>query len=133
MTERTLRIILGVLILAALYLDINSLMYFVIGLLFFQGITNWRVAVVTSRLRYGPAIPLNRIFCTHPDARKNTSLMFEAERALCLVLACVLTVSEMIYPTHFWFISWITGFGLLGAGLSGICPATLALRGMGFQ
>jgi len=133
MTERTLRIILGGLILAALYLGINSLMYFVIGLLFFQGITNWRVAVVVSRLRYGPAIPVNRIFCTHPDARKNANLLFEAERALCLILASVLMVSEIIYPEYFWFVSWLIGFGLLGAGLSGICPATLALRGMGFQ
>ena len=57
MSERTFRLILGALLWAAL---ISSAMYETmvplycfVGLLLFEGITNWRVPIIISRIRYG--------------------------------------------------------------------------------
>jgi len=57
-TERTFRIFIGAALLLGLYFDLKPLIYTLIGILAFQGITNWRVTRIISRLRYGSTVAL---------------------------------------------------------------------------
>jgi len=130
MSERAFRIIFGLLLVTGLYFDLHALVWGLVGLMVFQGITNWRVAYLVSRLRYGPAYVLPRC-CGHVPNIPASRINFEAERALCLVVAVL--VSGTYGSTALWVIPWFVGFGLLGAGMSGICPMIVGLRWMGFR
>lgn len=132
MTERSFRIILGGLLLAALYFDLAFLVWGIIGILLFQGITNWRIPVLVSRLRYGPGIHLYRC-CAGTPGGAPTRIHFESERALCLVVAMILIPTFGPWTTQLWIVPWFIGFALFGAGLSGLCPMVLALKRLGFR
>jgi len=132
MTERIFRIIIGTLLLLGLYLDFPAVLWALVALLVFQGITNWRVPKLVSRLRYGPTIQLPRCCAATPDAGK-ARINFEAERALCLIVAALLILGYGVYNAPLWFLPWFIGFALTAAGLSGICPMILALKKLGFR
>ncbi len=132
MTERSFRIILGGLLLTALYFDLHLLVWGLIGILAFQGITNWRIPVLVSRLRYGPGTHLNRCCASSPDGAP-ARIHFESERALCLLVSLVLIPTYGPWNAQFWIVPWFIGFALFGAGLSGLCPMVLGLRKLGFR
>jgi hypothetical protein len=132
MTERNFRIILGGLLLAGLYFDLAALVWGVIGILAFQGITNWRIPVLVSRLRYGPDVAVNRCCASNQD-RAISHIDFEAERLLCLLVALILIPTFGPWNTQLWIVPWFIGFALFGAGLSGICPMVLGLKRLGFR
>lgn len=132
MRERTFRIIFGCLLLIGLYFDLRPLVWTLIGILLFQGLTNWRVSRLVSRLRYGAQFPLNGC-CAHSPDTTPTRINFEAERVLCLGLSLVLIPSYGPYQAELWLAPWIIGFALFGAGLSGLCPMVLGLKRVGFR
>ena len=127
MTERTFRIFIGGALLLGLYFDSPILLYTLIGILAFQGISNWRITRILSRLRYGPAITLGPCCKSEPDAPP-ARFNFEAERALCLIVSSLLLLTYGLYFEQLWFIPWFIGFALFGAGLSGLCPMVTGLR-----
>jgi hypothetical protein len=127
MTERTFRIFIGGALLLGLYFDLKPLVYTLIGIMAFQGITNWRLTRIVSRLRYGSAVALGPCCTPVPDAPP-ARVNFEAERALCLIVSTMLLLTYGLYFDQLWFIPWFIGFALFGAGLSGICPMILGLR-----
>jgi hypothetical protein len=127
MTERTFRIFIGASLLLGLYFDLKPVIYTLIGIMAFQGITNWRVTRIVSRLRYGPAVALGPCCTPVPDAPP-ARVNFEAERALCLIVSASLLLTYGLFFDQLWFIPWFIGFALFGAGLSGICPMILGLR-----
>jgi hypothetical protein len=129
MSERTFRIFMGAALLLGLYFDLSLLLYTLIGILAFQGITNWRVTRIISRLRYGSAIALGPCCRPEPDAPP-ARFNFEAERALCLIVAALLLPTYGLYFEQLWLIPWFIGFALFGAGLSGICPMVIGLRSL---
>ena len=133
MTERTFRILTGAALLLGLYFNLPALIYTLIGILAFQGITNWRITRIISRLRYGPSVALGP--CCAPDMNSPASsdvppakVNFEAERALCLIVAAMLLPTYVLFFDQLWFVPWFIGFALFGAGLSGICPMIIGLR-----
>jgi hypothetical protein len=132
MTERSFRIILGALLLIALYFDLALLVWTVIGILVFQGITNWRIPMLVSRLRYGPGARLHRCCANSPDSAP-ARIDFESERVLCLLVALILIPTFGPWNAQFWIVPWFIGFALFGAGLSGICPMVLGLKRLGFR
>lgn len=132
MTERTFRIIVGALLLAGLYIDWAPLVWTLIGILLFQGVTNWRVPRLIAHLRYGQQVPIGPCCGVH-GAREPNRINFEAERLLCLMLATVLAPTYGPWNTQLWVVPWFIGFALLGAGLSGMCPMILALKRVGFR
>lgn len=131
MTERTFRIFFGASLVLALYFDLRPLVLGLIGLLAFQGITNWRITHIISRLRHGhgEAVKAACAAATIITARIN----FEAERALHLIVAGMLIFTYVIYNQQLWFFPWFIGFALFGAGLSGICPMILVLKASGLK
>lgn len=127
MTERAFRLILGVTLLATLYADLTSAVWFLIGVLVFEGATNWRIPILVSRLRYGHgavAISPPCIQCR---------FYFHAERALRLVVATLLVLTFVVWPDTLWFFPWFIGIMLTSAGLTNICPLAMALRWLGFK
>jgi hypothetical protein len=129
MTERTFRIILGAILLVALYFDWRLVIYGYIVVLAFEGVTNWRIPTLVSRLQGDPAAGSVCALSPGDQARIN----FEAERALRLVVAAFLVVSYILFNKELWFFPWFIGFALFGAGLSGICPMVMGFRWAGFR
>ena len=130
MNERIFRIILGSVLLLLLYFDLRPAIYGFIVLSFFEGVTNWRIPILVSRMRSDwNAGTTDCALSPGADARIN----FEAERALRLAVAVLLVVSYVIFPKELWFFPWFIGFALFGAGLSGICPMVMGFRWLGFR
>ena len=130
MSERVFRIILGAVLLAALYFDLRLVIYGFIFVILFEGITNWRIPLLVSRLQ-GVPIGVNSECALSPRDRARVN--FEAERALRLAVAAFLIISYMVFSKELWFFPWFIGFALFGAGLSGICPMVMGFRWLGFR
>ncbi len=130
MSNRLYRLTFGALLLVALYLDLYPLMYAMVGIAAFEGITNLRIPVLVSRLRGVDA----------PDVNEGTLGIafrlrtgFEAERGWRLSVAAMLAIGLFVFPEPLWFFPWFIGFALLGAGVSGVCPMLLALKWTGLR
>lgn len=130
MSERVFRIILGAILLAALYFDMRPVIYGFIIVIIFEAITNWRIPLLVSRLQGAPD-GVNSQCVLSPGDRARIN--FEAERALRLAVAAFLIVSYLIFSKELWFFPWFIGFALFGAGLSGICPMVMGFRWLGFR
>lgn len=125
MSDRMYRTFLGVFLLVSLVFDLNWMMYGLIAMLMFEGLTNWRLPILLSKLfpRVFPLRPC--VFHQHRIRRQ-----FEAERAWRLLVGVLLLVT---YALKLWFVPWFMAFTILGAGASGICPAAFSLRHIGFK
>ena len=130
MTERTFRIFLGAVLLAALYFELPMVIYGYIVVLLFEGVTNWRIPILVTRLS-GRENPTNGECTLSPG--DNARIDFEAERVLRLVVAAFLIISYVLFSKELWFFPWFIGFALFGAGLSGICPMVMGFRWLGFR
>ena len=128
MSERVFRIILGASLLISLFLKNETFIYAYIGLLLFEGITNWRIPILVSKLRYGKSY--NSVELSNQNCR---NIRFDAERALRLVVAFLLIISYVVFPLQLWLFPWFVGFMLFMAGLSNICPMVMSLYWLGFR
>jgi hypothetical protein len=132
MTERTHRIIVGAIILLCLYFGQTALLWALVGLLAFEGITNWRVPSLVSRLRYGDTHGLPSC-CGNSPGFTPGPVNFEAERGLRLVVTTLMVLTYGIFHQQLWVFPWFIGFALFSAGLSGICPMILFLKRLGLR
>lgn len=132
MSERFFRLIVGSLLLAFLYFGLHSAIPFLIGVLVLEGVTNYRIPLLVSRLR----------MAGHEAFSDSTELMpevhlarvpFDAERAWRLVVAAMLAVTVYVFNEQLWFFPWFMGFAIFGAGLSGVCPVLISLKLIGFR
>lgn len=127
MSERLYRLLLGIILMTFLFFHWSVILYVYIGVLFFEGVTNWRIPLLVSRIRYGK------------DARnpKQAScaqgIPFDVERVFRLILAAFLALSVVIFPEALWFVPWFLGFALSMAGITGVCPMAMALKKAGFR
>lgn len=125
MSERVFRLIQGACLLLLLFMQQERLIHAYMALLLFEGITNWRIPILVSKLRYGEFRE-----SANPDCQR---IPFDAERALRLVVAGLLITSYILFPTQLWFFPWLVGFMLFMAGVTNICPMAMSLRWMGFR
>jgi Inner membrane protein YgaP-like, transmembrane domain len=128
MSERIFRLILGGTLLLFLVYERVDLLYAYTGVVVFEGLTNWRIPMLISKVRYGsefrdPSVGVAKIF----------KYKFDAERALRLVLAGFLVVSLVLFPKVLWLFPWFMGFALSLAGMTGICPMAIFIKKMGFR
>lgn len=127
MSERLYRMLLGVILITLLFFHRSAMLYAYIGVLVFEGVTNWRIPILVSRIRYGN------------DARNSQNeacvqgISFDVEQALRLIIAALLVVSVVLYPEALWFIPWFLGFALSMAGITGVCPMAMVLKKAGFR
>ncbi len=129
MFERIFHLFTGLFLLVALYFDAKLAIYGLTALLAFEAITNLRLTVLISRLRYGGRDG----GMNNPDRPCTCRFNFESERMLRLVLAALLLFSYVLFYNQLWIVTWFVGFALVAAGLSGICPMILTLRKLGFR
>jgi hypothetical protein len=131
MTDRHFRLLLGPALLLLLYLDSTTGMGVLVGYLVFEGITNWRAPLLISRYFHGGEAGGCSMQTLNVCAPVRTS--FEAERALRLMVAIILSLSVFAYPVQLWWMSWFVAFAVIGAGVSGVCPMLTSLRMLGFR
>lgn len=127
MSERTFRFVQGLCILLALYLDVPNIIYAYMVVILLEALTNFRIPIVVSRLRYGKGVV---------DETPETSdyrFSFEAERMLRVVVFFLLLVTYVLLPEMVWFFPWFVGVMLLMAGITNICPMVMAMRYLGFR
>ncbi len=130
MTERSYRLIIGLSLLCILYFNSAPAMYGLIALMVFEAITNWRIPLLVSHLRYGKTANDDQAAGEHACEYR---FGFEAERALRLLFSGVLLVTYVMFNQKLWLFPWFAGFALAVAGLSGICPMLLFLEKLGFK
>lgn len=129
MSNRIYRFILGILLLTALSIDSSLLMYMLISMLIFEGITNLRVPILINKLK-----PAWREMETSACAGQGDyRIRFEAERAWRLLVGVILIVTYVMFYQALWFFPWFMGFAIVGAGASGICPMEYTLKHIGFR
>jgi hypothetical protein len=138
MTERTYRIFLGAALLVILYLSAiyerNDLIYAYIGVLFFEGITNWRIPTIASALQN--KILVNPATLIHNHSENNSApifFSFEAERVLRLVMALLLVLPFILSIEFLWVLPWFIACMLLLEGVTDICPMLMFFRWLGFK
>ncbi|WP_158675261.1 YgaP family membrane protein [Thiohalobacter thiocyanaticus] len=126
MSERAYRFILGTTLIVLLYLQAPIPIYIYMGVLLFEGVTNWRIPIIVSRLRYGA--DYHDPFMGHCPR-----FGFDAERMLRLIVFVLLLISYIGLPEVAWFFPWFIGFMLFMAGMTNICPMVMGLRWLGFR
>jgi len=130
LTNRIYRLIFGIILLLALYFDQHVVIYGLIALALTEAVTNVRIPLLVSRIRNGNDGDSKEGSLGIPFKVRSS---FEAERAWRLAVSVMLIVSLFAYPQALWFFPWFMGFAILGAGISGVCPAFLALKWAGLK
>lgn len=125
MSERAYRLVLGFSLLLLLYFKQDTLLYIFIGLLFFEGITNWRTPRLITMLISGKAA------AAIPNT--NSKFNFEAERVFRMVMGTMLIITYILIPNEAWFFPWFLGAMIGLAGAIGLCPMMIALKWIGFK
>jgi hypothetical protein len=127
MSERQYRLLLGIILITFLFFHWSVMLYIYIGMLFFEGVSNWRIPFLVSRLRYGKD-------ARHPEpASCAQGIPFDVERAFRLIIGALLVLSVVLFPEALWFVPWFLGFALSMAGITGVCPMAMALKKAGFR
>lgn len=128
MSERFFRFVLGASLLMFLYIGIEELVFAYIAVLLFEGLTNWRIPILASRLRYG-----KDYFIQENPSITIRSVTFDAERTLRILVALMLIFTFVMFREQTWFFPWFVGFMLFMAGVTNICPMVMGLRWLGFR
>lgn len=132
MSERFFRLIVGTLLLAFLYFELPGAIPVLIGILLLEGVTNYRIPLVVSRLRLSG----HGAFADSSEFTPEMHLAripFDAERAWRLTVAAMLAITVFVFNEQLWFFPWFMGFAIFGAGLSGVCPVLISLKLIGFR
>ena len=124
MTNNTYRIIVGSILLIALYFNFQIVVFAIIVMALTEGVTNIRVPMIVNHYRGLKTIKEQR------EGRPS----FEAERAFRFTVSLLLLATFPLGPNSVvWFFPWFMGFAILGAGVSGICPALMLFRALGLK
>lgn len=130
MSNRFYRLIVGVILLTGLYFDLPELIYALITVVMLEGITNFRIPNMLSKVRVDNSRDVSEdAFGLAYKQRFN----FEAERAWRLLLGSMLILVYVIFFDQVWYLAWFMGFAIFGAGLSGVCPMYISLKWLGFR
>jgi len=126
MSDNLYRTILGAILLVSLYADIEIIIYVLIGIVLLEGITNWRVPVIVNKIR--------NIDNSANDLLIDSRFNIEAERMFRFTVGGFMLATYPLGPDSVvWFFPWFMGFAILGAGVSGICPALALFKWLGFR
>jgi hypothetical protein len=131
MSDRAYRAILGTLLLVALSLEFNALMYALIVILFIEGLTNYRIPKVIGQFTGKSLNPTD--FQEIPLEKRVYRFNFEAERAWRLLVGSMLLITYVFFYKQMWFFPWFMGFAIFGAGVSGVCPMKILVNKVGFK
>jgi hypothetical protein len=124
MTDRIYRLIYGTTMLISLYFNIKYVVYLLIAMMIFEGITNLRIPLMITKLRgLSPNQDIN--------ANSNCRINVDAERVWRLMVGIAFAVSYVLFPNELWIVPWFLAFVIFGAGASDVCPGLLAIKKIG--
>ncbi len=144
MTNRIYRLLVGSLLLIFLYFDLNSGIYFLILLMFLEGISNY---LLPDLVNHFLQLDLSENENLAP-VQNQYRFAFSSERAWRLVVSVLLFCSYILFNQNFaifpamiindfsyinWFFPWYMGFAILGAGISAVCPVLTLVKWVGFK
>jgi len=132
MSERFFRLIQGIYLLTALYFHLDVMIYIFMGVFIFEAVTNWRIPILVSQMRYGNQITAGAT-AEMSTMQIQTHYSFEAERMLRITVTFLLMFSFVIYREPLWFVPWFVSMMLLSAGITNICPMVMFYRYLGFR
>ncbi len=134
MSERLFRLILGAMLFTALtlsaVLETQVPVYVVLGIVAFEAITNWRIPIIVTRLRYGKNYK-QALQTPPPNNRLLGSI--EAERFLRVAVLVFVCLPYIITIDYIEFIPWFVATALALAGITNICPMVMFLRYTGMR
>lgn len=134
MSERVFRLILGAMILVALTLSIlmesRLPVYLVLGIIMFEAVTNWRIPIIMTRLRYGENY---KQYLNIPTINNRLLSKLEAERILRVVVFIFLCLPYIVPLEYIDFIPWFVAIALILAGATNICPMVMFLKYTGMR
>lgn len=127
MSERVNRFIVGFCLIAFLLLGWDYAIWAIVSILLIEGLTNWRVPIIVSKLRYA-----TDGVAPNFEENKNCKLNFEAERMLRFSVAATVTLG-VIFNELLWFLPYFVGLNLVLAGITGLCPLVMLFRKLGLR
>ena len=131
MSDRVYLFVVGIYILIALYLGIDLMIYALVVVMLFEGVTGLTLTRLTQKIRKVNLDPGLLKYET------KTRFNFDGFRALRITFVIALTASYIGVNEYdievIWFLPWFLGFALVGAGVSSVCPVLLAMRWIGFK
>lgn len=127
MTERWYRLVQGIYLIVALYLENDAMVYAFMVLLMLEGITNLRLPVLLLRLS-GSWDKLE-----YESETECYTFSIDSERLLRVVVVLFLLLSYVLFPEPVWFFPWYVGAMLLLAGITNICPMVMMFQFVGFK
>lgn len=125
MTERWYRLIQGVYLIIALYLEHDPMVYGFMVLLSIEAVTNLRLPVVLFRFRT-PVVDSD-------NQTSNCTFDIDSERLLRLVVVLFLLLSYVFFSEPIWFFPWFIAAMLFLAGITNICPMVMMFQYLGFR
>ena len=131
MSDRVYLFLVGLTLLAALYLESNLMIYMTVVIMFLEGLSGWTLPRITQKIR---KVQLDSGLL---KLAKPPRFSFKSFLVMRLVMASVVFASYVAVHEYdveiLWFFPWFVGFAVLGAGVSGVCPVYLAIRWLGFK
>lgn len=127
MTERWYRLVQGIYLIVALYLENDAMVYAFMVLLMLEAITNLRLPVLLLRLS-GSWDKLE-----YESETECYTFSIDSERLLRVVVVLFLLLSYVLFPEPVWFFPWYVGAMLLLAGITNICPMVMMFQFVGFK
>jgi hypothetical protein len=127
MTERWYRLIQGVYLIIALYLEHDPMVYGFMVLLSIEAVTNFRLPIVLSRFRFAT------LLADSDSQPANCTFNIDSERLLRLVVVLFLLMSYVFFSEPIWFFPWFIAAMLFLAGITNICPMVMMFQYLGFR
>lgn len=127
MNERWYRLVQGMYLIVALYIENDAMIYAFMGLLSLEAITNIRLPVLIARFTTGLDVQ-------EDDLQEQCyTFSLESERLLRVFVVVFLVLSYILFPEVAWFFPWFVAAMLLLAGITNICPMVMMFQFVGFK
>ena len=104
--------------------------YIVLGIITIEAITNWRVPIIITRLRYGADY---KQYLNTPKPGNHIMSKLEAERILRVFVLIFVCLPYFISIQYIEFIPWFVATALILAGVTNICPMVMFLKFTGMR
>ena len=127
MTERWYRLIQGIYLLVALYIESELMILGLVTVLSIEALSNIQLPSVVSRIRY------RNLAESHEDYTNWSPMDLNSERLLKIVVIVLLVLGCILFPDITWFLPWFVAAMLLLAGITNICPMVMMFRYIGFE
>ena len=127
MTERWYRLLQGMYLLVALYIENHAMIYTFMIVLTLEALTNIRLTMLL------PSVSSSKEACEERQNEKCFTFSVDSERLLRLIVVLFLLFSYVLFPEPIWFFPWFVAAMLLLAGITNICPMVMMFQYLGFR